>query len=74
MKALLNNLPKQAPSIKFIFLAFFMKFFFLAFKKEKKDTKIQITAIFFYKFVLNITDYMIYGHESAFICLRYAGI
>ena len=49
-----------------------MKFYFLAFKKGNV-LKIKITAIFFYEFVLNIyiTDYMIYGHESAFICWRY---
>ena len=50
-----NNSHMHAPSTKCIFLAFFMKVYFLALKKvEKKILKMKKTAIFFYQFVLNI--------------------
>ena len=42
-----------------IFLAFFMKFYFLAFKNLKKILKIKITAIVFTSF-LNILYYRLY--------------
>ena len=60
---------KLAPLIKNIFLAFFMEFSFLAFKKY---LQIKLTAIFFYQFVLNILYYKLYDFTDMKVCL-YAG-
>ena len=71
-KIICISMPHRS-SITCIFLAFFMKFNFLAFKKnEKKILKIKMTAIFFYGFVLNILYYrLLFTYMK--VCL-YAGV